>query len=217
MKKYIITTIIATSLMLTACSADGGVSSDTTSPAPSSEAVAETSSTPPETRPAGASGMSKPEGASRPEGAEGDMAERKQVTGQVTEVFGNSITVEIGNLDRDAMSAQMPDASASTEGGATSRPTNGEMPEDISRPEGEGGGTRPSGGGMMEGNAMMGEGTDYSEIVELTGETVDYTIPVGTPVTQFGTEMTFSQITEEMYVTITFNGEDTITAVNVLG
>ncbi len=75
-------------------------------------------------------------------------------------------------------------------------------------PEGAGGGM--AGGGMTS-------DTDFSEMIELTDETMTLNIPVGTPVTQFGTEMTFSSITADMYVTISMDENDNITAVNILG
>ncbi len=157
-----------------------------------------------------------------------------QTVGLVTEMLGNEVTIEVGEMQGGAMGGggNMPQDGSEQEG--AQQPTDGEMPEGFERPEGgempegeggqrgEGGempegAQRPTGEGMASGGGMAGEGTDYSELITLTGETKTYNIPVGTPVTQFGTEMTFSQITQDMYISITLDEEDNITAVNILG
>ncbi len=108
-----------------------------------------------------------------------------------------------------------------TEGG-------GERPEGMTegggeRPEGmtEGGGERSEGmtggGGMSGGMGSNQSSVDYSEQVTLTDEIKSYSIPVTTPVTQFGTEMTFSQITEDMYISIRTDDDDNVLSINILG
>ncbi len=157
-----------------------------------------------------------------------------QTVGLVTEVLGNEVTIEIGEMQGGAGAmggnGNMPEDGSMPEGAGP--PEDGEMPEAGQRGEGgsmpEGGqrgegsempegAERPSSGSMASGGGMMGEGTDYSELVTLTGETQTFNIPVGTPVMQFGTEMTFSQITEEMYISIALDDEDNVTSVNILG
>ncbi len=106
---------------------------------------------------------------------------------------------------------------------------NGEMPEGMggrgedantegARPEGMNGGEGAMGGGQgeMGGGMAQMEGEDYSEIITLTEEIKTYNVPITTPVVQFGTEMTFSQITEDMYVTIMLDENDNLTSINIL-
>ncbi len=149
----------------------------------------------------------------------------EQVVGQVIEAFGNEITIQVGSMAGGGMGGQgeMPEGAGggerptNTEGeGGGERPEGatgeGERPEGMERPDGEGG-TGMADGGM----GGLSEESDYSEIIELTDETVTLNVPVGTPVMQFGTEMTFSQITADMYITISMDAEENITSINILG
>ncbi len=173
-----------------------------------------------------------------------------QTVGLVTEVLGNEVTIETGEMQGGAMGGggempegfergeggEMPEGSERGEGGempegfergeggempeGSERGEGGEMPEGFERGEGgemPEGFERGEGGGMAGGGGMTGEGTDYSELITLTGETETFTIPVGTPVTQFGTEMTFSQIAEDMYIGVFLDDDDNIISVNILG
>ena len=142
-----------------------------------------------------------------------------QVIGQVTEVLGNEILVQIGTMARDenidivGENRERPNTAEGGEqppmGGSGERPN---MAEGGERPAMGGGAERPN---MPEGGAMGTE--DIAQTIELSDETKTFHIPVGTPVSQFGSEMTFSQIQEEMYITIIMDESETILAVNVLG
>ena len=134
-----------------------------------------------------------------------------EVVGQVTEVLGNEIVIQVGTINRgeggDGQSGERP---INPEGGGGQ--SGGGRP---SNPEGGGqnaGGARPN---MPEGGGMSTQ--DFSEIIELSEETKTFMIPVGTAVSQFGTEMTFSQIQEEMYITIGLDQDGAVLTVNVLG
>ncbi len=94
-------------------------------------------------------------------------------------------------------------------GGSTSGET-GEMPEMSGEMSGG-----MSGG--MSGEMGMGEDSMSMSAIVLTGEIVEYLIPVGTPVDVFGTTMTFSQISAEYYLSITLSEDGTILSISILG
>ncbi len=156
----------------------------------------------------------------------------------VTDIVGNYLTVQLGEM-QGGMSGGMPEGSF--EGGERPEGTEmpeggfegGEMPEGFERGEG---GERPEGtempegdfeGGEMPEGGMRGEsgefggmsleGTDYSELIELTDEIMEFNIAVGVPVNMYGSEMSFSQITEGMYLTITTDESGTVLSVDLLG
>ncbi len=176
-----------------------------------------------------------------------------QIIGLVTEVAGNEITIEIGQMERGAsmgsgMGASAPEGGtgerpatteggtgempATTEGGTGERPATaeggtGERPATAEGGTGErpamaegGTGERPSmstEGGMGAMTSMSGEDVDLSESITLTGETETFMVPIGTPVTQMGVEMTFSQLAVDTYIQVTKNEEGNIVSINVLG
>lgn len=157
---------------------------------------------------------------------------KNQVVGQVTSVLGNEITLLIGEMSEDFTGGTEGDSPKRPEGGTDTAPPSGgeKMTEGAERPSGGAGpnggtgpatGDRPSGGtppsGGVAGSAGAGAGMDFSEMVELGDEEKSFSIPVGTVVKQFGTDMTFSQIQEDMYVTISLNDQDEIVSINVLG
>lgn len=139
-----------------------------------------------------------------------------QIVGLVTEVFGNEITIQLGNMEQGQAFAGV-----NTDNVDTTKDSNGsdkkmergnaEMSEKMKEAMDSGG----AGGGTRGTGAMPT--TDFSEIVELTDETQSFNIPVGTKVQQFGSEMTFSQIAQDMYITITTDENDKILSVNILG
>ncbi len=177
------------------------------------------------------------------ENGEGGMQARGNgVTGLVTDVIGNEITIQVGEMENGGMGGGMPEGAGGNMSDMTEEERaemqaameNGEMPEEMGerpegmgeRPEGAGEGAegeRPEGAGGQGGAGGMGggmsqmEGQDYSEIVTLTDETRTFNVPVTTPVMQFGTEMTFSQITEDMYITVMIDDSDNVTSINILG
>ncbi len=175
-----------------------------------------------------------PQNGGQNENGEGNMQARGNgITGLVTDVIGNEITIQVGEMEGGMGGGQMPEGMTPTEGGAgggmgdmteeeRAEMQNGEMPEGMGeRQQGENGGTqRPEGAGgagAMGGGMQQAEGQDYSEIVTLTDETRTFNVPVTTPVVQFGTEMTFSQITEDMYITVMLDESDNLTSINILG
>ncbi len=225
MKKILAVLILAmTFLFLTACS-------DTSQPEQTdTQQTTETT----EQRPTGQNGEGQNgDGQNRPE------QQGTRTIGLVTEVLGNEITVTVGEMEGEQgfgggemqqMPSEMMEQPQNTNGGERQTGEMGERPdgetgersEMSERPNdgaGEGGGERQGGG--MSGGGMGGqsaiEGQDYSEIVTLTDETKTFVIPVGTPVTQFGTEMTFSNIAEDMYVTVVTDDEENVLSVNIMG
>ncbi len=163
------------------------------------------------------------------------------VVGLVNSVVGNEITIQVGEMQGGmAAGGQRPEGSQNGNGenaenqGEAQRPEGEEMPareegertegaemparEDGERTEGA---QMPEGasaqGGMAQGGMAGMEEQDYSELITLTDEEKSFNIPVTTPVTQFGTEMTFSQITEEMYISIILDESDNIISINILG
>ncbi len=183
------------------------------------------------------------QGGAMGEGGDGAMQMRgNSVTGLVTDVVGNEITIQVGEMEnggmgemtqeqRDAMQdGEMPEGMEAPEGagGGMGEMTQeqrdamqgGERPEGMEMPEGEGGGRGEggtAGGGMTGGGMASMEGEDYSEIITLTDEIKTFSVPVTTAVVQFGTEMTFSQITEDMYITVMLDESDNVTSINILG
>ncbi len=169
-----------------------------------------------------------------------------QVVGRVEEILGNEISLQVGEMEGGGpgggqgagqgagdTSGAGPDAGGAPEGEGT--PEGEGRPEGEGPPEGEG---RPEGGGPPEGAASMteeertamqenggGQGMqggmateqDYSELITLSDEIRSFMIPVDAPVQQFGTEMTFSQITEGMYISVSLDDNDTVVSINVLG
>lgn len=152
--------------------------------------------------------------------ANGVGAERgfgNQVVGQVVEAFGNEITIQLGimNVGMERGEGEMPDLEAKreemTEGGGMNR-------EGMTEGAGMNREGMTAGIGMNRGEMSGGmETAGFAEMIQLTGEEATYIIPVGTPVDQFGTEMTFSQIAEDMYVVIVMNEEDIIVSIEILG
>ncbi len=234
MKKILlITTIIASLAILTACS--------------NSEAAA---------LPADENnGQSTETMGTNQNGGEGGASAQMQgnsVVGLVSSVVGNEVTIQVGEMQGGmGASAQMPDGAEMPEDGERGEMSedmreqfqNGEMPDDFEMPEGtargemsedmrgqfqngempddfempEGAtGERQQGGMAQGGMASMSE-QDYSEIITLTDEERTFNVPITTPVTQFATEMTFSQITEDMYISVMLDESDNIVSINILG
>ncbi len=193
------------------------------------------------------------------------MLNTKTITGQVTEVYGNEVTLTLSasgteggantaNSDGERLQTQ-PSTDESGEENAAGMPVGGMSPEmgeastedraamreqamagagesamasqegstTRTMPEGATGeGTASSGRGGMSGaggdmmSGSMGT-TGVSDSIELSDESETYLIPIGTPVLLMGNNMTFSQITEEMYINIVTDEFDTIVSVEILG
>ncbi len=144
-------------------------------------------------------------GAGMSDRQEGEMPEGEMPTGEMPE----------GEMPTGEMSANRGQGNMTSGEGMSE-----EMMEEMQGMREQSGGNASGGMGAsgMGSNMMMGTETeDMSELIELTDETATYIIPVGTVVNQFGTEMTFSQLTEDMYITITMDEDDVILSINVLG
>ncbi len=205
------------------------------------------------------------EGVIADEGSSEAMQNTKTITGQVTEVYGNEVTLTLsasgttGGVNTANPNGERPQSQPSTD--ESGEENTAEMPEGASPPEmgelstedraamreqamagaenstmasqegtatrttpegatGEGGASSGrgsmsgAGGGMMSGG--MGT-TGVSDSIELSDESETYLIPIGTPVLLMGNNMTFSQITEEMYINIVTDEFDTIVSVEILG
>lgn len=165
-------------------------------------------------------------------GATGDRAEAMQargtmVVGKVTQIFGNEVTIDLAEaMEMDGMmqnrgEGEMPEGMT---GGGRGE-VGGEMSEDMMAQRQEamasGGGRGEGGmnaGGMATGGGMAaGTTTDMSDSITLTGVEATYSIPVGTAVMQYGMEMSFTQITEKMYISLSVDDENNVLSVNVLG
>ncbi len=183
-------------------------------------------------------GGNAPQNGEQNANGEGNMQARGNgTTGLVTDVVGNEITIQVGEMEGGMGGGQMPEGATLPEGSEgmgdmtqeeRAEMQNGEMPEGMTPPEGtgdrqqgaNGSAQRPEGAGgegAMGGGIQLEEGQDYSEIVTLTDETRTFSVPVTTPVVQFGTEMTFSQITEDMYITVMLDENENVTSISILG
>jgi hypothetical protein len=135
------------------------------------------------------------------------------MTGQVTSRVGNDIELALGSLQTmqgpvaaEEGDAQGDDGATMPSGDGADMPTDGEMPSGGGGPQG--GGEMPSDGEMPEG--MSGQapedasdsgsqdaaGTDTTNVagasIQLSGETMSLTIPVGTKVLVTATDGTLS-------------------------
>ncbi len=140
-------------------------------------------------------------GETRPEGAVGEGGGEMSIP----EGMGTGERVDMGDVDVEAMREQFAGA-----GGGDM----GDVDMEAMREQFGGSG---AGGGVMSGGASMLETEDISESIELTEEELSFYIPVGVPVTQMGTEISFTQITEGMYISVSMDAEGAVTAVSVLG
>ncbi|MFI3171585.1 MAG: hypothetical protein R3Y58_04350 [Eubacteriales bacterium] len=118
-----------------------------------------------------------------------------------------------GEMPEGMTEGEMPEGM--TEGEMSEGMTEREMPEGMTEgemPEGMTEGEMP---GMEEAGIVA---ADMSDVIELSDETVEIMIPVGTPVySSSGVTYDFTDIVDECYLTITEDANGTIIAVNVLG
>lgn len=172
------------------------------------------------------------------------QARGTMVVGRVSQILGNEVTIDLAEMSND-MGAMMQNrgegemAEGMAGGGGM---TGGEMPEEMMAQRQEamtaggtseemmaqrqemksGGGDRTAagnvgnaGGGMSAGTATTT--TNIGDSITLTGVEETYSIPVGTAVMQYGMEMSFTQITEKMYISLMVDEDNNVLSVNVLG
>ncbi len=180
------------------------------------------------------------------EAGEGMQARGTMLVGRVTKILGNEVTIDLaetggmgdmmqnrgegemtggggmaaGGEASEEMMAQRQEAMASG-GGADMKASRGEGATgagggEMSAGRGETGGN--AGGGMAAGGNAGGSTTStVGDSITLTGVEETYSIPVGTAVMQYGMEMSFTQITEKMYISLMVDEENNVLSVNVLG
>lgn len=157
-----------------------------------------------------------------------------QITGLVLSVYGNEVEVQLA----ENMGNNFAGAGGKFQGygeissGEFSIPSGENIPEEM--PEGmeeqmqnKDFSDRQNAEGKMQGQGENGfskpnagagtEDFDISDAIKLTEEIESYSIPVGTSVYSFGTEMTFSQISEGSYINIKLDENDNVISVNILG
>lgn len=149
------------------------------------------------------------------------------IYGRVKYIYGNYICLRLGTWEGETpdmsaggtssasgASGEMPSGDAAAGGSGASSGADREMPSDGDMPD------MSSMGGMSGMGGMTMSATtdsDMSEYINLTSEYYEYTIPVGTVVDAFGSETTFSSITADLYLSMTFNDDGKIVAISVLG
>lgn len=133
----------------------------------------------------------------------------KTVTGEVTKITGNRITLALGNITKDNStpdenSGDAPEADGNMPdfGGDMPR-MNGDMPDKN--------GTPPDMGDMPS-----GKGGRKSASVEKTGEEAEYILPVGMPIDGLsGKSNDYSGVSAGDVITLTVNEQGTVCAAEV--
>ncbi len=141
------------------------------------------------------------------------------IYGKVDYIYGNYLSLRLGTMNEGAKLSTggmdgAGDAAATQDRTAMAGERSSEGAGDRQMPSGE---SMPSGAGMSGGMTMSSGDTDMSEMITLGDVYYEYTIPVGTTVSAFGADTTFSSITAGLYISLTFNDAGTIVAVRVLG
>lgn len=148
----------------------------------------------------------------------------KTVSGEVTKITGNRITLALGTVSAD--NSQAPEQNGETpEMNGEPPQWNGEMPEgDFTPPSGEMpqmNGEKPNRGG--ERPEMSGEmptqgkgGRRGSSTVQKTGEEAQYILPVGMPIDGLsGRNTDYSGVTAGTALTLTVNEKGVVCAAEV--
>ncbi|MFI3174352.1 MAG: hypothetical protein R3Y53_04005 [Bacillota bacterium] len=172
---------------------------------------------------------------------EGMQARGTMIVGRVSKILGNEVTIDLaeametGGMMQNRGEGEGMAADGGQVGGRGE--AGGEVSEDMMAQRQEamasGGGGMSAGGGRSEagmtagtggggmatgcGMASAGTTTDMADSITLTGVEETYSIPVGTAVMQYGTEMSFTQITEKMYISLSVDDENNVLSVNILG
>lgn len=133
----------------------------------------------------------------------------KTVTGEVTKITGNRITLALGNITEDK--------SAPDENSGNATEADGNMPDfggDMPRMNGDmpdKNGTPPDMGDMPS-----GKGGRKSASVEKTGEEAEYILPVGMPIDGLsGRSNDYSGVSAGDVITLTVNEQGTVCAAEV--
>lgn len=140
----------------------------------------------------------------------------KTVTGEVTKITGNRITLALGNITKDNStpdenSGDAPEADENMPdfGGDMPR-MNGDMPDF--------GGEMPDMNGAPPdmGDMPSGKGGRKSASVEKTGEEAEYILPVGMPIDGLsGRSNDYSGVSAGDVITLTVNEQGTVCAAEV--
>ena len=133
----------------------------------------------------------------------------KTVTGEVTKITGNRITLALGNITEDK--------SAPDENSGNAPEADGNMP-DFGGEMPQMNGDMPDFGGEMPemGDMPSGKGGRKSTSVEKTGEEAEYILPVGMPIDGLsGRSNDYSGVSAGDVITLTVNEQGTVCAAEV--
>lgn len=149
----------------------------------------------------------------------------KTVSGEVTKITGNRITLALGTVSAD--NSQSPEQSGDMpETGGEIPGFDGKMPDgDFTPPKGgmserggekpDFGGERPDNGGDMPSQGRGG-GRRGGSSVKKTGEEVQYILPVGMPIDGLsGRNTDYSGVTAGTVITLTVNEQGVVCAAEV--
>lgn len=143
----------------------------------------------------------------------------KTVSGEVTKITGNRITLALGTVSAD--NSQSPEQSGEmSETGGENSGFDGKMPEgNFTPPEGgmpERSGAKPDFGGERDnGGDMSSQGRGGSS-VKKTGEEAEYILPVGMPIDGLsGRNTDYSGVTAGSVITLTVNEQGVVCAAEV--
>lgn len=133
----------------------------------------------------------------------------KTVTGEITKITGNRITLALGNITEDN--------SAPDENSGNAPEADGNMP-DFGGEMPQMNGDMPDFGGVMPemGDMPSGKGGRKSTSVEKTGEEAEYILPVGMPIDGLsGRSNDYSGVSAGDVITLTVNEQGTVYAAEV--
>jgi hypothetical protein len=146
----------------------------------------------------------------------------KTVTGEVTKITGNRITLALGTISEDSSTEQSDDENGNApEADSGSPDMSGDMPDMGGDMPDMGGNMPDMGGGMpdMGGGDMpqMGNGGGHSSVsIEKTGEEAEYILPVGMPIDGLsGRSNDYSGISAGVVLTLTVNEQGSVCAAEV--
>ncbi|MGN0638638.1 MAG: hypothetical protein ACI4J0_09735 [Huintestinicola sp.] len=143
----------------------------------------------------------------------------KTVSGEVTKITGNRITLALGTVSAD--NAQAPEQGGDMpEMGGEPPQFDGNMPDgDITPPEGgmpERGGEKPDFGGERPEMGGRSGGRKGGSSVQKTGEEAQYILPVGMPIDGLsGRSTDYSGVTAGTVITLTVNEQGVVCAAEV--
>ncbi len=138
-----------------------------------------------------------------------------QVTGEVSSIVGNEVTLDLGDVE-ESEASQIDFGETSESDGETDE-MSGEMPE-MSGEMPEMGGEMPDMSGMDGGKGGMRNGGEQKSSYEITksGESGVYLIPYGMTVTGNGRSGDYSSITEGTLLRLTITADGYVAAAEIL-